>query len=114
MSKLGTLFYTLTLLHLNFFGSLAIRKPCFWFWNGKAADFRHTLVKFNGGSPKGNKQKKNVLCANSVEVRCNDSNVNLISFFKCRELPSSSAILTFLRCTGTAVPIYITYDVRMR
>ena len=25
-----------------------------------------------GGSPKGNKQKKNVLCENSVEVRSND------------------------------------------
>ena len=24
------------------------------------------------GFPKGNKQKKNVLCENSVEVRCND------------------------------------------
>ena len=47
VSKLGTLFHTSTSLHLNFFGSLAIRKPCFGFWNGKAADFRHTLVNFN-------------------------------------------------------------------
>ena len=28
-----------------------------------------------GGSPKGNKQKKNVLCENSVEVTSNDGKV---------------------------------------
>ena len=31
-----------------------------------------------GGSPKENKQKKNVLCENSVEVRCNDGNYSFI------------------------------------
>ena len=72
MSKFGTLFITSTHSHLIFFGSLAIRKPSFWFWNGKAAYFRHTLGNFNGGLPKEIKQKKNVLCENSVEVRCND------------------------------------------
>ena len=32
-----------------------------------------------GGSPKGNKQKKNVLCENSVEVRSNDGNIVILS-----------------------------------
>ena len=56
----------------KFFGSLAIRKPCFWYWNGKAANFKHTLVNFNLWGIKRKKAEKNVLCENNVEVRCND------------------------------------------
>jgi hypothetical protein len=72
VSKLGHGTLRSTPSEKKIFADLAMRKPDFRFLHRKAADFRHTSKKNQGGLPKKNPEKKNVFREKGVEVRSFD------------------------------------------